>query len=98
MGSIETLSASGRLEAAENLVNFPEVSKQAGRLVGELEKLKQYHLITDIEEYLDRVIVSEVKRRDDEEEREMLKREYEALTAYIDRLKDQRDRGLPLAG
>ncbi len=98
MGPIETLSTAGRLEAAENLVGFSEVSDRAGRLIGELEKLKQYHLITDIEEYLDRIIVSEVKRRDDEEEREMLRREYDALTAYVGRLKDQRDRGLPLAG
>lgn len=98
MGPIETLSSAGRAEAAENFGNMPDISKQAGKLIDNLERLKQYHLISDLEEYVDRMIVSEIKRLEDEEEREILRREYEALSAYLNQLRDQRERGLPLAG
>ncbi len=98
MGATEHLSSSGRVEAAENFASFPEVSRSAAKLLGLIERRKQYHLISDIEEYLESMIVSEAKRIDDEEEREILKLEYETLQAYLEQLRYQQRRGLPLAG
>src|SRR3990172_2472424 len=98
MGPTEHLSSSGRLEAAENFAGFPEVSKNAAKLLCLLEREKQYHLISEVEEYLESMIVSEAKRIEDEEERDMLKLEYESLQAYLEQLRYQKRRGLPLAG
>lgn len=98
MGATERLSSAGRLEAAENFAAFPELAKDAGRLLARLEHEKQYQLILDLEEYLENMIVSESKRLDDEEERAILKREYEVLQVYLEQLRYQQRRGLPLAG
>lgn len=98
MGPAEHLSSSGRAEAAESFAGMPEVAKSAAKLLALLERQKQYHLIPDVEEYLESMIVSEAKRVDDEEEREILKLEYEALQAYLEQLRYQQRRGLPLAG
>jgi len=98
MGTAEHLSSSGRVEAAESFAGLPEATKNASKLLALLERQKQYHLISDIEEYLESMIVSEAKRTEDEEEREMLKLEYESLQAYLEQLRYQQRRGLPLAG
>lgn len=98
MGATEHLSSAGRAEAAENFAGLPEVSRDATKLLGLLEGRKQYDLIPDIEEYLESMIVTESKRVDDEEERQVLKKEYEALQAYLEQLRYQKRRGLPLAG
>lgn len=98
MGETRHLAAAGRLEAAENFANFPDVSRSAAKLLSLLERQKQYHLISDVEEYVERMIVGETKRLDDEEERAVMEREYEALTAYLEELRQQKRRGLPLAG
>ena len=94
---IETISTSGRAEAAENFANFPESARAGARLMNELEQAKQYELITDLEEYIERMIVNEIQRQGDEEERQIMQQEYESLISYLDHLRDQRRRGLPLA-
>ncbi len=98
MSSVDHLSSAGRLIAAENFANFPEVGKSTAKLLGMLEEKKQYQLISDVEEYLERMIVSETKRVEDEEERAILEREYEVLQVYLEQLRYQQRRGLPLAG
>ncbi len=98
MGDCRQLSSAGRLVAAESFANHPDVAKSATKLMGLLEQKKQYHLIADVEEYLERMIISETKRVEDEEERAILEREYESLKVYLDQLRYQQRRGLPLAG
>ncbi|HEB12500.1 MAG TPA: hypothetical protein ENI11_02360 [Actinobacteria bacterium] len=98
MGDCRQLSSTGRLVAAENFANYPDIAKSATKLLGLLEQKKQYHLISDVEEYLERMIISETKRVEDEEERAILEREYESLKVYLDQLRYQQRRGLPLAG
>lgn len=93
----ERLSSSGRLDAAEAYANHPDAG-QALNFLNLMEKKKQYALIDDLEIYLAKIIIPEIKRTEDEEERGVLEREYHVLQRYLEDLRYQQDRGLPLAG
>ena len=93
----ERLSSSGRLDAAEAYANHAD-SDMVLLILKELEKRKQYALIEDISTYLERIIIPEINRAEDDEERGVLEREYKGLKKFIDDLNYRKEQGLPLAG
>jgi hypothetical protein len=95
--SQERISSSGRLDAAEVYANLKDLAEVGAAFVRQLENKKQYVLVDDLKEYLEKMIIPEIKRIDDDEEKEILKREYRVLKAYLDELVYRKERGLPLA-
>jgi len=98
MGRFEALAATGLADAVENFANYSSTSKTMSAFFSELIKRKQYRLISDLELYLQQVIVAESKKSQNIEEKKMLQRAYETLLNFINELKDQQEKGLPLAG
>lgn len=94
----EHLASSGRTDAAEAFANYPDLGNSAVKFLSLLENEKQYQLIADLEEYIDKMLIPEVKQIDDEEEKSILEREYAILQDYLEELKYRQRRGLPLAG
>jgi hypothetical protein len=98
MGRFEALAATGLADAVENFANYSSTSKTMSAFFSELIKRKQYRLISDLELYLQQVIVAESKKSQNIEEKKMLQRAYETLLNFINELKDQQEKGLPLTG
>lgn len=98
MGGFENLASTGFTEAVENFAGYAGAKKLTDAFFSELMKKKQYRLINDLETYLKQVVVVEAKKLRDREEKIMLKRTYEALVHFLNELKDQQEKGLPLAG
>lgn len=93
----ERLSSSGRQDAAEAYANHAD-SELVTQVLKELGKKKQYALVKDVAVYLERIIVPEINRAEDDEERGVLEREYKVLKKFMDDLDYRQEQGLPLAG
>ena len=93
----DRLSSSGRLDAAEAYAGHAD-SDMVHKILKELEKRKQYELIEIISIYLERIIIPEINRAEDDEERGVLEREYKVLKKFTDELDYRQGQGLPLAG
>lgn len=95
--NVENISSTGRLDAAEAYANHADAGQTTAALVKMLERAKQYQLIPELEAYLTAVVVPEAGQAEDDEERHVLEREYTVLSAYLEGLRRQQRRGLPLA-